>query len=230
MTLKSMRDRVVAELGLQDIAAYDETALVNGELNRGVIDLLARTRCVVRCLHLKTTAGVDTYTLSHAVLSLVEVENGARRARRDEARYASGWDGVVYPGSNGYQGGGFTLIRSDVLRIPTPGEDGEVDVWAVLRPTPMGNDDDSPGAEQFGAIPDEFQDAIVLYALWQCSSYADDASAGQGERYRMQYEGQDQRGGKLREIRMMVNKRGTARAPRARGRVRAVSGRSSWVG
>lgn len=213
MTLKQMRDKVVAEIGLQDIEAYNETTLANDEINRGVIDLLARTRCVARCVHLKTQAGVDTYTLDHKILSLVDVENGARRARRDETT------------------DGFTLIRSDILRIPMPSANGEVDVWAVLRPSPMANDGDSPGSESFGAIPDEYQDAIVLYALWQLSSYADDASGGQGERYRIQYEGQDQRGGRLREIRMSINKRGTARAPRSRGRnLRSTGARSAWVG
>jgi hypothetical protein len=213
MTLKEMRDRVVQEIGLQEIQAYDERTLVNGEINRGVLDLLARTRCVVRCMHLRTTAGVDSYVLDHKVMALVEVEDGSMRNRRDEDLT------------------GFRLLRSDVLQIPAPSDDGEVDVWAVVRPTPMVEDVDSPSAEEHGAIPDEFQEAIVTYALWKCSRYADDASGSMGEAYRIDYEGQDKRGGMLREIRMMVNKRGTQRFPRSRSRrLRVVSGRGAWVG
>ena len=226
MTLKQMRDRVVAEIGLQDIAAYSEHGLVNAELNRGVIDLLARTRCVVRCIHLQTTAGVGTYTLDHKIMSIVEIEDGAQRQRRDDEY---GHYPTLNPPYHGRRG--FTLIRSDVLRIPPPDTNGEVDIWAVVRPTPMAADTDDVGTEAFGAIPDEFQGAIVDYAMWQCSSYADDQSGAMGDRYRVLYEGQDGRGGRLREIRMMVNKRGTQRFPRSRGRnLRGTRDRSAWVG
>ena len=51
-----------------------------------------------------------------------------------------------------------------------------------------------------------------------------------GERYRMLYEGQDGRSGRLAVIRSQVNKRGTALAPRRRVVVRrGVSPRSAWV-
>jgi hypothetical protein len=228
MTLKEMRDEVVQTLGLQEIAAYNEGTLVTSYLNRGVIDLLARTRCVVRCVHLQTTPGVDTYTLDHKIMSIVEIGDGAPRARRNEYR-GDPYLGVVYPGTDSW-GGGFTLIRSDILKIPAPNEAGEIDIWGVLRPSPMVNDTDSPSAEAFGAIPDEYQDAIILYALWKAADYADDQTGQQGERYRLQYEGQDTRSGRLREIRTLINKRGTSKAPGMRGRVRQVNPRSAWVG
>src|SRR5262252_5658352 len=104
MTLKQMRDLVQNQLGLQDVSSYSELGLINLQLNQGVIDILARTRCVVRCINLTTIANQDEYLLDHALMSLVDVENGAsRRQRRDETD------------------DGFTLIRADVLRInPTP--------------------------------------------------------------------------------------------------------------
>jgi hypothetical protein len=118
-----------------------------------------------------------------------------------------------------------------VLRLdPTPSEDGVVQTWAVLKPARMVADDDSPSMENFGAIPEEFQDAIITYALWKGSDYSDDQTGAQGERYRMQYEGQDGRGGRLAQIRSAVNKRGTARAPRRRVRLSGVSTHDTWVG
>ena len=215
MTRKEMTDQVVRWLGLQDITDYDETGMVYDQLYWGTIDLLARTRCVARCLQLRTKANVDQYTLDHSVLGLVDVENGARpRYRRNQNK-----------------GPSFTLVRSDVLLVkPTPAEDGQIQVWAVLRPQKMDEDTDSPGQEEYGAIPDEFQDAIVTYALWHLSDYSDDATGQQGERYRILYEGQDGRGGRLGQIRIAVNKRGTAKAPSRKVSLSSVGSYDSWVG
>jgi hypothetical protein len=208
---------VAAELGLQDITAFDETGYIGTWVYQGILDLLARTRCVARCINLVMFAGVDEYKLEHTILALVDVENGARpRADRkdDSSKYS------------------FVLVRGDVLLIrPTPSADGKVQVWAVVRPQKMALPTDSLGDDKFGGIPDEFQDAVILYALWKGSSYGDDQSGGQGERYRTQYEGQDGRGGRLAQIRMSVNKRGTGRAPRGRVLLRRGSlSKAAWAG
>jgi len=215
VTYKQMHDMVMKWLGLQDITSYDESQLASDLLYQGTLDLLSRTRCVVRCVQLSTLANQGEYLLDHKILSLVDVEDGDReRLRRDQK------EGVY----------GFVLIRSDLLRIvPTPSEDGTVQVWAVLRPQQMSADTDSPGLEQFGAIPDEFHDAIVTYALWKASDYADDSVAQNGEYYRFLYEGQDGRGGRLGQIRILVNKRGTARASRRNVQLRPVSRSGAYI-
>jgi hypothetical protein len=210
---------VVAELGLQDIDAYDETAFVNTWVYQGILDLLSRTRCVVRCVQLRVKANEDQYVLDHGILALVDVENGARRrARRDETTIECGDTA-------------FTLIRSDLLVVkPIPSEDGTIQVWAVMRPSKMAAPTDSPSDEAYGAIPDEYHDAIVTYALWKGSSYGDDASGQQGERYRMLYEGADGRGGRLAQIKSLVNLRGTARGPRRRVNLRPLSPSGYFTG
>lgn len=215
MTFDEMTGTVQAFLGLQEIEYFDETGFVKSEVNRGLLDMLARTRCVVRCVDLRVLADVGEYVVGNQILSLVDIEDGLGKVGRDSFYRPS-----------------FTLIRSDILRIqPTPSEDGEVQVWAVKRPAPMVDPTDSPSDEEHGAIPEEFQDAIVTYALWKCADYADDASANQGERYRLLYEGQDGGGGRLSQIRAQVNKRGTSRAPRRRVRgLFGVRGASHWAG
>jgi hypothetical protein len=215
VTFDEMTGTVTAYIGLQEIEYFDETSFVKAEVNRGVLDLLARTRCTVRCVELRVLAGVGDYTVGNQILSLVDIEDGLGKVNR----------------SSSYQPS-FTMIRSDILRVqPTPSEDGEVQVWAVKRPLSMVLATDSPSMEQFGAIPEEFQDAIVTYGLWKAADYADDASGSQGERYRLLYEGQDGRGGRLAEIRRMVNKRGTSRAPRRRVRgMFAVRAADHWAG
>jgi hypothetical protein len=233
VTLKQMRDQVTAWLGLQDITAYDETQLVEDKLYQGTLDLLSRTRCVVRCVELNVTADQDDYILDHGILSLVDVEDGARRRLRRDEQGATIDIGVILgsgPAEQIESVYGFTLIRSDLLRlVPTPSEDGQVQVWAVLRPQQMVDDTDSPGMEQFGAIPDEFHDAIVDYALWKLADYSDDGNTQNGEYYRVLYEGQDGRGGRLAQVRVAVNRRGTARLPRSRVRLSSGAGRESFT-
>jgi len=214
MTRKQIVDRVCATAGLQDIDPLNERTLVEDWVYEGTLDMLARTRCVARCVNLGVTAGTSTYALAHSILALIDVEDGqSRRRRRDD------------------EDAGFTLIRSDLLQIqPAPSEDGTVQVWAVLRPVRMTQDTDDLGAEAFGAIPEEFQDAIELYAQWHASDYSHEGNTQRGERYRMLYEGQDGRSGRLGMIRSQVNKRGTARPPRRKVVVRrGVSPRSAWV-
>jgi hypothetical protein len=235
MTKKQMVDQLVAWLGLQSIDDYDEIPLVEQMIYRGTMDLLSRTRCIVRCVHLRVTAGEDTYTLDHKIMSLVDLDDGnRRRLRRDQTGDFGGAVGtVVFPDDTTpvIDTSGFTLIRSDILQVkPMPSEDGEIDVWAVLLPDPLVTDDDSVSDEQKGAIPEEYQDAILTYALWQLADYADNSTSQKGELYRVRYEGSDGRGGRLGEIRRLVNKRGTARAAPRRVRMSAVSRRSSWVG
>lgn len=234
MTRKQLRDRVINEIGLQDIEDYDETVLADDLIYQGTIDLLARTRCTARCVHLNVAAGESTYVLDKSILALVDLEDGrVPRARRDEQGWQDGYVGIVVYPENYVEPrrGTFTLIRSDLLRLdPAPAKDGTVDVWAVLRPQRMDEDTDSPSEEAYGAIPDEYHDAIFLYACWHGSSYADDESGGQGERYRQLYEGADGAGGRISLIKQLVNKRGTARAPRRRVRIRTVGTHSGWVG
>jgi len=193
---------VTYELGLQDNTAFSEASFVATWIYNGTLDLLSRARPVVRCINLNVNAGTDQYTLDHKILTLVDVESGAR------PRAARAADVTAYS---------FVLVRSDVLLVrPTPSEDGSVQVWAVLRPQKMVNPTDDLGTEAFGAIPDEFQDAVVTYALWKGSRYADDQSGQQGELYRIQYEGADGRSGRLGQIKTLVNKRGTASLARTR--------------
>jgi hypothetical protein len=213
MTRGEITGRVQAWLGLQSIDDFDEIPLIHDLIYRGTVDLLSRTRCVARCVHLNTSASVAEYVLDHSILSLVDVEDGARRrARRDQTTDNT-----------------FTLIRSDLLRInPAPSADGEVDVWAVLLPQKMAADTDALGTEAFGAIPEDFQDAVELYTLWRASDYSDNAGSRKGELYRIQYEGADGRGGRLAQIRTLINKRGTARAADRRVTLPGVAGRQAW--
>ena len=217
MTRGELIDRVTATVGLQDTDPMDERDLVDHWIYQGTLDLLSRTRCVVRCIHLNVQKGVTTYELGSQIITLVDVDDGSssdgRRRRRDDDRR------------------GFTLIGSDLFQLwPEPDEDLELDVWAVKTPTRMTDDLHDLGSEAFGSIPVEYQDAIELYAVWKAADYAHEENSGRGERYRVLYEGQDGRGGRLAQIRVMVNKRGTARAASRKVTVKVLNSHASYVG
>jgi len=217
VTRKEMRDQIVLNLGLQDIASYDETGTLDATLQWGTIDLLARTKCVARCIHLQTTAGTDKYLLPHDLLALIDFTNvdPTPKARRDQSS--------LQPS--------FTLIRADVLRVePVPTAVQTLEVWGVKRPQRMSQDTDSPGDENFGGVPDEYQDAILTYALWKMADYADDSGSGQGERYRGWYEGADGRSGRILQIKQLVNHRGTSKLPARKVSMQTPASRGVWVG
>ena len=218
MTRKEMVDQLVQGLGLQDIASLDETTFIDPQLYWGTIDLLARTKCTVRCIHLQTQAGVEKYILPHDLLGLVDFTNinPTPKARRDQS--------TLQPS--------FTLIRSDVLRIePIPTVAGVQEVWGVKRPTQMSADTDSPSDELHGAIPDEYHDAILTYAFWKLADYADDSGSGQGQNYRILYEGQDGRSGRIAQIKSLVNRRGTGKLAARKVSISSPSApRGVWVG
>jgi hypothetical protein len=231
-----MRGQVVAWLGLQSVIPFDENQFVADKLYQGTLDLLARTRCVVRCVDLRVRANQDEYTLDHSLLALVDVENGGyRRYRRDQAEIFNDYGAIqpeqwYGPATPIDPQTGFTLIRADVLRVvPIPSVDGIVQVWGVLRPQQMASDTDSPADEAYGAIPEEWHDAIVTYATWKLADYADDGATQNGEYYRVLYEGEDGRGGRLAQIRIGVNKRGTAKGPRMHVRLSSPSGSGAYT-
>jgi hypothetical protein len=81
----------------------------------------------------------------------------------------------------------------------------------------MTADDQTPSDSTYGGIPEEFHyTAILNYMLWNGADYGDDITSQSGERYRLLYEGEDGRGGNLRDIHRMINRRATPGGHRGR--------------
>jgi hypothetical protein len=98
----------------------------------------------------------------------------------------------------------YALAGSNLLMVwPTPADDDAITVYYVPRPVLLTAESDTPSE-----IPAEFHPAVEQYALWKLASMNDDSSSGQGERYRIQYEGQDGRGGMVARIRRHVVQKG----------------------
>jgi len=102
--------------------------------------------------------------------------------------------------------GKFTQV-GDVLIFNTAfSPDEKLQIWGVPGPTKLANPTDALEAPAFGGIKVEWQDAVQLYALAELAGLSNDETSNRGGNYKMQYEGQAGREGRLAEIRRQVNK------------------------
>ena len=84
MVFQDMYAQVQSALGLQDTVSLDEKTYAQGLINRGVVDVLSRTRCTVRCVDLHVLAGVSEYMVGNLLMGLVDIEDGLPKVNRDE--------------------------------------------------------------------------------------------------------------------------------------------------
>lgn len=201
-TLAQLQNRVQSTLGLK--SSGNELTLLTDYLNEAYVDILVRTRCHTNCGDLSTIAATWKYRLPTAILSVLEMwsedsTNGTppefvqvtsqelTRMRRSAASTSSTSSASTYYAVEGH----------DMLMLwPTPQAVGSIEYLYVPRPTAMSGASDTPSY-----IQAEWHRALETYACWRMADYDDDGSSQVGEVYRQQYEGQDGRGGLLRQIR-----------------------------
>ena len=59
----------------------------------------------------------------------------------------------------------------------------------------MTGDTDDLSNPTFGGLAEEFQPAVLNYALWKAGEYVQHEESGGGEKWRIAYEGQDGQAG-----------------------------------
>jgi hypothetical protein len=89
---------------------------------------------------------------------------------------------------------------------PTPQAVETISFLYVPRPSAL-----AAGADIPSFVPAQWHRAIALYAMWQMADYDDDGSSQAGQVYRAEYEGQDGRGGILRQMRQATTRMGGRR-------------------
>ena len=97
----------------------------------------------------------------------------------------------------------------------------------------MVGDTASPADPAFGGLAPEFHEAIVMYGLWKGGEYVQHEGSGQGEKWRIQYEGQDGTEGQIAWIKRILNKRVTPQAASRRdlsSNVGVLSDSGSYIG
>lgn len=214
-TLLQMRTAVGLELGLDYTSGGAEQTLIDRRINEGVTDVVLRTGCKVISETITESAGTNDYTLATDILDVKSWQfNGSaigwvpERVSIEEIlrlRTSTVTTQSSYP-SMFYAIGGSNLL----MVWPTPAGADTITAYVVPRPATLTADADTPSE-----VPTEFHPAVELYALWKMGSYSDDESSGQGERYRIAYEGQDGKAGMVARIRGHVFRKG-GRAGKAR--------------
>lgn len=189
MTLAEMRRNVRYALGLNE---PEELPIIDQKINDGVRDVLRRTGCTVLCFDATTPDNENRVTLAPGIMRVMHVtRNGARL---DRVPYES-----IRPGA-------FAQVGDVLIFYTAFSPDEKLQIWGVPGPTKLAQPTDALEQPAFGGIKVEWQDAVQLYALAELAGLSNDETSGRGGNYRMQYEGQTGREGRLAEIRRQVNK------------------------
>jgi len=208
MLYKQISDRVISILGLQDDTTAPELTLVQDWIYEGINDIAARTRAGTRVINLKLTADTAVHDMSTVIISLLDLEDSQgfmpRLTREDAVRAQKNFTR------------GYAYEEPLLWFSPIPTEDMFFKAYGVFRPKRMEADDDNPASPTLGNLADEFHPTIVTYACWKGGEYTEHEQSGGGERWRVQYEGQDGKGGEIAKIKQILSKRVTPQGTRRR--------------
>lgn len=215
MTRKQLADRIVYTLGMQDDTTFPESQYVLDLIFEGIVDISARTRVNVRAINLTVTPSTEEHDLSSTVIALLTIkgtdgEDLDRFTREDIGR-------AQRLGQRGYAWKEKMLWLSPISSQPV-----ELRAYGVFRPQQMLQDSDSPSHPDYGGLAGEFHPTIVTYCLWKGGEYVQHEASGNGEKWRVQYEGQDGLSGEISKIKRIANKRATVSGPRRRNPLRTV--------
>lgn len=202
--------RVIQILGLDDTVDGEEVTLVHDLLNEAILDISRRAKLNMRCVNIHVPAGGSYFEMADAILTMQDLRlmpsgaspdsNGIVLTQRHADEVLSDMSGLS-----------FSVVGYNTLLLAgSASADRNLKAWFIPRPSKMTDDAQTPADQMFGGIPEEFHyTAILNYMLWNGADYGDDITSQSGERYRMLYEGEDGRGGNLRDIHRMVNRRAT---------------------
>jgi hypothetical protein len=209
MTFGEMIERVRLTLGMSETISNDESVLIKAWINEGMVDVISRTRPYTRVINLTVQPGVEAHDMAGVIIALVDIElpgyGFLRRYSRIDIRDAQNADGYGFA----YEEPLFWF--SPIVSTPTV-----IKAYGVFRPNDMTGDSDDLSNPNYGGLAEEFQPAVLNYALWKAGEYVQHQDSGQGEKWRMAYEGQDGIGGDISRIKLILNKRVTPHAARRR--------------
>lgn len=193
-----------------DYTGNDKTEL-DQKLNEGILDILRRTRCYQTFGTEALVAGTWQYTMDTTALTMIKVytTSGSSSSQMEQVTPAELIDLQTSSTLQSSPVSRYAIAGASTLLVyPTPASADTLNLLYVPRPTAMSAAGNDPSTATYGGIPAEWHYGIELYALWKMADSTDDASSAQGERYRTMYEGDDGRGGFLRQIRAEINRKG----------------------
>jgi len=172
------RGQMIFELsrmyGLDDTAGTDELTLMQTWLQRGIIDILEKTRCYVDIGTMALQAGVTDYRIDSNILAVDNITvpdllNNPRPldivSMLDLLPYLS--TVVVSPDAPWKASVEGTLMRV----APAPTTAITLTYFYTPKPTDMTLDANDPSSVTYGGIPTEYHDAILMFGSWKASEY-----------------------------------------------------------
>jgi len=160
----------------------DELILMQRWVNRGISDVLVKTRCFLDEANMVLDQDVSEYRIDSSILAVDEItvpDNDGRPITLMEVpnqtiteMLATGY--VVAPAIPSHY-----YIKGTLMRVaPLPGDGITLRFSYVPRPAEIPADgtsaaDDTDLADNTIGVPEEFHDVIVSYCLWQGAQYDD---------------------------------------------------------
>ena len=213
MNRTQISDRIKYTLGLQDDTTFSETTFITDLIYEAICDIVARTRPGARIINMTTTPDTQTHDMStFSIISLLDLA--------DEHGYLDRYTREDIEKIQGTGGRGYAW-EEPLLWISPIGEK-TLRVIGVFRPQPLPDANASPSHKDYGGLAAEFHPTIITYCLWKGGEYMQHEASGNGEKWRVQYEGGDGNGGELAKIKRILSKRVTPGGPRRRNPLRTV--------
>jgi hypothetical protein len=182
MTRGQIVFEVSRALGLDDTASSDELTLMQRWVNRGIVDILMKTRCYMDLGSMTLQAGVTDYRIDTNILVVNQITVPDLLGNPQELDVINMNDILPYlsnvvvdPTAPRY-----AAVEGTFMRVaPAPTSATVLTYLYVPKPTEIpadgttGSDSLDPSTATYGGIPTEYHDAIVDFVLWQAAAYDD---------------------------------------------------------
>lgn len=215
MTLDDLRSEVYQRLRLDSTASGADETFVTRALNQGVLEILTRTHCYVKCADVATIADTWKYRMPTSVLAFKRLLTADSSSEDQEAIQVAESELfdlrrsqlAVATTSTRMR---YALMGADLLLVwPTPTAAGTIDAFYVPYPTAMSSGSHDPATETYGGIQAQYHPAIYLWALAQAADREQHTTSQAGLKYRAEFDDY------IKRIRIDLNRR-KGPLPRAR--------------
>lgn len=166
--------------GLDDTAGSDELLLMQTWANRGVVDILLKTRCYVDIGSMTLTIGVTDYRIDTSILAVLNITTPDQTGNPVELDVIQMVDILPFLSSTIAPTASptYASVEGTLMRVaPSPTVASVLTYFYVPKPAEMtadattGSDANDPSTATYGGIPTEFHDAILKFMAWQAAEY-----------------------------------------------------------
>jgi len=167
-------------LGLDDTAASDELILMQRWFNRGIVDILERTRCYVDIGTMALQANITDYRITSDILAVLNLTTPDQSGNPNTLDVIAMSDLIpmlsqsAAPSANP----SYASVEGNLLRVaPAPSGAAVLTYYYVPKPTEASADGTTaadsadPSTATYGGIPTEYHDALLMYMIWRGAEF-----------------------------------------------------------